>query len=193
MPPRRGLLPLWLAVLLKRQRRANIVPPAWLNVDILSSILEFETDRPEFQDSFIPPPPLPSTYSSSRGGRRRRAVPRFTLDGQKYTPSPPFVVQNTAEDNLNPNDMPTPSLPYHWFDLATILLDVASDDLVDPDRLRRLMRDLRESRMAKMRKMMEGLDATAVGGGDGLVLTGAGGMEIGEARAFMCGVAETSR
>ena len=103
------------------------------------------------------------------------------------------MVQNTAADNLNPDDMPTPSLPYHWFDLATILLDVASDDLVEPDRIRRIMRDLRETRMAKMRKMMEGLDATAVGGGDGLVLTGAGAMEIGEARAFMSGVAETLR
>lgn len=89
--------------------------------------------------------------------------------------------------------MSIPSLPYHWVDLATILLDVASDDLVEPDRIRRLVRDLREARMAKMRKLMEGLDATAVGGREGLPLTGAGAMEIGEGRGFMSGVAETLR
>ncbi|KAL1953744.1 hypothetical protein VTO42DRAFT_2308 [Malbranchea cinnamomea] len=194
IPPRRGLLPLWLAVLLKRQRHANIVPPSWLNVGVLSSILELETDHPEFRDSFLPPPPLPSSDSSkSRRGRKHSTVPHFTLDGQKYTPSPPFVTQNTAEDNLSPDDVVIPSLPYHWLELATILLDVASDDLVEPDRIRRLIRDLREARMAKMRKIMEGVDATAIGGGEGLVLTGAGAMEIGEARAFMSGVAETLR
>lgn len=74
-----------------------------------------------------------------------------------------------------------------------MLLDVASDDLVEADQIRRLIRDLREVRLAKMRIQVEGLDATAVGGGDGLPLTGVGAMEIGESRGFMSGVAETFR
>ena len=115
------------------------------------------------------------------------------MDGQKYTQSPPFLLQNTAEDDLAAEDIPIPSLPYHWVDLATTLLDVASDDLVEPDRIRRLIRDLREARMAKMRKFMEGLGATAADGREGLPLTGAGAMEIGEGRGFMSGVAETLR
>lgn len=89
--------------------------------------------------------------------------------------------------------MTAPSLPYHWLELSTVLLDVASDDLVDADQIRRLIKDLREVRLAKMRIQVKGLDATAVGGGDGLPLTGVGAMEIGESRGFMSGVAETFR
>src|SRR4051794_16860277 len=40
LPPQRSLLPLWLALLLKRQRRANIIPPQWLHPDSLSEVLE---------------------------------------------------------------------------------------------------------------------------------------------------------
>jgi GINS complex subunit 2 len=103
------------------------------------------------------------------------------------------LLENIAEDNISGDPRSALALPYHWVDIATMLLDVASDDLIDPDRIRRLIRDLREARMAKMRKLTEGLDATAVGGGEGLSLTGAGAMEIGEARGFMAGVAEMLR
>lgn len=69
-PPQRTQLPLWLALLLKRQRRANIVPPAWLAPDSLDSILRTETSF----TSFSSPPPLPSN-----------------------TTSPPFVLSATAD------------------------------------------------------------------------------------------------
>lgn len=74
-----------------------------------------------------------------------------------------------------------------------MLLDVASDDLMEGDQIRRCIRDIREVRMSKMRQLMEGVDATAVGGGDGLVLSGVGAMEVGEARGFISGAAETLR
>lgn len=73
-----------------------------------------------------------------------------------------------------------------------MLLDAASDDLVEPDQLRRLLKDLREVRMAKMRKGVDVLDAAATGGG-GVALTGVGAMEIGEGRGFVAGVVEGLR
>lgn len=41
-PPQRSQVPIWLALLLKRQKRAIIVPPAWLNTDDLETRLEEE-------------------------------------------------------------------------------------------------------------------------------------------------------
>ncbi|OAX85122.1 hypothetical protein ACJ72_00494 [Emergomyces africanus] len=197
LPPRRTDLPLWLALLLKRQRRANILPPPWLNPEALSLILEVETDRDSLGDAFSPPPPLTSNNPKDIdiAGNRNNGppAPQYTLDGQIYYPTPPFLLQNTAGDRTTASSITIPSLPYHWLELATMLLDVASDDLVEADQIRRLIRDLREVRLAKMRIQVEGLDVTAVGGGDGLPLTGVGAMEIGESRGFMSGVAETFR
>lgn len=73
-----------------------------------------------------------------------------------------------------------------------MLLDAASDDLVEPDQLRRLLKDLREVRIAKMRKGVDVLDAAATGGA-GVALTGVGAMEIGEGRGFVAGVVEGLR
>lgn len=42
-PPRRSSVPLWLAILLKRQRRATLVPPSWLTVESLESKLHDES------------------------------------------------------------------------------------------------------------------------------------------------------
>ncbi|KAI1947441.1 DNA replication protein psf2 [Ophidiomyces ophidiicola] len=192
IPPRRSSLPLWLALLLKRQRRANILPPPWLNAEWLSDFLAAETDS----DTFLPPAPLdwPSyTGKISRRDQRRGAQSgvRRTQDGQQYTPSAPFLLQNVVDDVAVPPR--TPWLPYHWLELATLLLDSASDDLVEPDQIRRIIRDIREIRMAKMRKFTEHVDITAIGGGEGLPLTGVGAMEIGEARRFLSAAAETLR
>jgi GINS complex subunit 2 len=73
-----------------------------------------------------------------------------------------------------------------------MLLDAASDDLTEPDQVRRLLKDLREVRMAKMRKRVDVLDTAAVGGG-GVLLTGVGAMEVGEMRGFVAGVVEGLR
>lgn len=73
-----------------------------------------------------------------------------------------------------------------------MLLDAASDDLVDPDQTRRLLKELREVRMAKFRAGVDVLDAAAVGGG-GVALTGVGAMEVGEGRGFVTGVVDGLR
>jgi len=73
-----------------------------------------------------------------------------------------------------------------------MLLDAASDDLVDPDQTRRLLKELREVRMAKFRAGTDVLDAAALGGG-GVALTGVGAMEIGEGRGFVTGVVDGLR
>jgi GINS complex subunit 2 len=70
-----------------------------------------------------------------------------------------------------------------------MLLDSAADDLVEPDRIRQLMRDLREVRAAKMRKGIEVLS----GEGEGVRLDGVGAMEIGEGRGFIIGVVDGLR
>jgi GINS complex subunit 2 len=73
--------------------------------------------------------------------------------------------------------------------MGEMLLEGAADDLVEPDSIRRLIRDLREVRMAKMRKGVEVL----TGEGEGIRLDGVGGMEIGESRGFIIGVIEGLR
>jgi len=154
-PPYRTPLPLWLALLLKRQRRANILPPPWLSPPSLSSILDIEKSTP----SFSPAPPLPP----------------------HTTTSPPFVPSATA-------DAPPDALPYHWLELGEMLLEAASDDIQEPDAVRRLMRDLREVRMAKMRAGVGVLE-----GGREVNMNGVGGMEVAEGRAFIGGVVDGLR
>ncbi|KAI9857361.1 MAG: DNA replication protein psf2 [Trichoglossum hirsutum] len=159
-PPHRTSLPLWLALLLKRQRRANILPPPWFHPAALTSILDLERNN---TDQFSPPPPLPPSPAGAA------------------TTSPPFLPSSTA-------DAPDRALPYHWLELGEILLDAAPDDIVEPDTVRRLMRDLREVRMAKMRAGVVVLDGSGMVG-----LKGVGGMEVGEGRAFISGVVDGLR
>ncbi|KAL1982880.1 hypothetical protein VTN96DRAFT_808 [Rasamsonia emersonii] len=194
-PPRRATLPLWLALLLKRQRRVNIVPPYWLHPESLSLILQIETENLDYTDAFSPPPPLPG--QTRRGERRRSSPPprpRRTLDGQPYYPTPPFLPQNVALTPAEASETgkDPPALPYHWLEVGNMLLDAASDDLTEPDQIRRLLKDLREVRMAKMRKGIDVLDTAATGGG-GVALTGVGAMEIGEMRGFVAGVVDGLR
>ncbi|RDI82297.1 hypothetical protein Vi05172_g7739 [Venturia inaequalis] len=128
-PPHRKNIPLWLALLLKKQRRANIAPPPWLRIHSLQGILDHEID-PE-NPAFSPPPKPPLGAS---------------------TTTAPFL--DSAISTAPPN-----ALPYHWQELGEILLQAAPDDFEDVDQVRRLMRDLREVRMAKIRKGTEVLDA----------------------------------
>ena len=167
MPPQRTNLPLWLALLLKRQKRANILPPPWLHPDALSDILDLETTH--FKDTFSPPPPLPSTKNDSYGSRN-------------IQPSYPFVLSSTA-------DSPADALPYHYLELSSMLLESAADDLIEPDTIRRLLRDLREVRMAKLRKGVSVLS----GEGEGVRLDGVGAMEVAEQGAFIRGVVDNLR
>lgn len=134
-PPHRSNVPLWLALLLKRQRRANILPPPWLNSHSLSAILDHEIENAE---TFSPQP---------------RLSPQPAPNALQF--SPPFLSNSTA-------DAAADALPYHWLELGEMLLQSASDDFEDPDNVRKLLRGLREVRMAKLRAGVEVLDA---GGG----------------------------
>lgn len=134
-PPHRSNIPLWFALLLKRQRRANIAPPPWLHPTSLAAILQFETEQSK--DAFSPPPRLPPSADGSN------------------TTSPPFLPSSIT-------DAAADALPYHWLELGEILLEAAPDDFEEPDQVRRLMRDLREVRMAKLRA---GVDVLVAGGG----------------------------
>ncbi|KIX02362.1 uncharacterized protein Z518_08303 [Rhinocladiella mackenziei CBS 650.93] len=167
IPPQRSTLPLWLAILLKRQRRANIMPPPWLYAESLEEILDLETKH--FQDSFSPPPQIPPTRQTDHMG-------------MSFYTSSPFV------DSCTANAFPT-ALPYHWFEISEMLLESASDDVPEPDRVRQLLRDLREVRLAKMRKEVEPL----TGDGQGVRLDGVGAMEISESRGFVTGVMDGLR
>ncbi|KAF2013816.1 GINS complex, PSF2 component [Aaosphaeria arxii CBS 175.79] len=124
-PRRRAVLPLWLALLLKRQRRANIIPPPWLNPHSLKAVLDDETKNDE---RFSPPPRLPPV-----------APDTTTIF------SPPFLPSSTA-------DAAPDALPYHWLELGEMLLEAAEDDFEDPESVRRYLRDLREVRLSKVRR-----------------------------------------
>ncbi|EHY52989.1 DNA replication protein psf2 [Exophiala dermatitidis] len=167
MPPQKTTLPLWLAILLKRQRRANIVPPPWLYPEALEEILELETEH--FPDSFSLPPVIPPARQTD-------------FMGKSFYASPPFVESCTA--SAVPN-----ALPYHWYELSEMLLNAASDDVSEPDRVRQLLRDVREVRLAKMRKEVEHLS----GDGEGTRLDGLGAMELSESRGFLTGVIDGLR
>ncbi|KAL4871813.1 DNA replication complex GINS protein psf2 [Aspergillus spectabilis] len=191
IPPRRATVPLWLALLLKRQRRANIFPPPWLHPESLSLILDIETQHQDYQHAFSPPPPLPGQPNLRDRGQGSTARPRYTPEGQRYYPTPPFLPQNVAHDQAFDDGEP-PTLPFHWLEVGTMLLDVAGDDVVDPDQTRRLLKELREVRSAKIRSGVEVLDDAAAAGG-GVALTGVGAMEIGEGRGFIGGVVDGLR
>ncbi|KAH7389491.1 GINS complex subunit Psf2 [Phaeosphaeria sp. MPI-PUGE-AT-0046c] len=131
-PPHRNSVPLWLALLLKRQRRANILPPPWLNTHSLGAILDHEI---EHNETFSPPPRLPPQPSNN------------TLPV-----SAPFLPNNTSDAGAD-------ALPYHWLELGEMLLEAAPDDFEEPDEVRKQLRSLREVRMAKLRSGIEVLDA----------------------------------
>ncbi|KAK4125640.1 GINS complex, PSF2 component [Parathielavia appendiculata] len=184
-PPHRADLPLWFALLLKKQRRANIIPPPWLHPSSLAEIIHHETKvAPE---SFSDPPPAPSRADPANPGliaRRPAARPQQQL-------SPPFIPSCTAAS-------PAGYLPYHWQELAEALLAHAGDDvaaafgggLAASGEVRGLLRDLVEVRAAKMRSSTADPD----GFGGGLMsLRGVGAMELAENRGFVLGVVDGVR
>ncbi|KAM0711696.1 hypothetical protein Q7P35_001063 [Cladosporium inversicolor] len=176
-PPFPTPLPLWLALLLKRQRRANIQPPAWLNPASLETILDFETAETTaavFSPSPILPPP---TTTSANPEDETPYLAHDTLEL-----STPFLKDtHTARAQAR-------ALPYHWLELGHLLLTHASDDIEEADTVRRLLRDLREVRMSKLRKGFRVLE-----GGAGLQINGVGGMEVAEVRGFVGGVVDGLR
>ncbi|KXJ85827.1 putative DNA replication complex GINS protein [Microdochium bolleyi] len=175
-PPHRAQLPLWLAVLLKKQRRANIVPPPWLHPASLQDIVNYETT---IEPAAFSPPPPPPMRSDGRGGARSFGGDHKPGD---QLLSPPFLPSCTA-------DAPSGHLPYHWLEVSEALLAHAADDIPSAAEVRTLLRDLQEVRAAKMRGSTTQLQA-----GDGVVpLRGVGAMELAESRGFVSGVVEGVR
>ncbi|PPQ77659.1 hypothetical protein CVT25_011094 [Psilocybe cyanescens] len=70
------------------------------------------------------------------------------------------------------------SLPFRFTEIAKVILDVASDDLENPDKIRSLMKDLREARQAKSREGLKTLDHSE------LSLPNLCSMEINEIRPY---------
>ncbi|RYP82027.1 hypothetical protein DL770_005710 [Monosporascus sp. CRB-9-2] len=189
-PPHRAELPLWLALLLKKQRRANILAPPWLHPASLQDIINHETKvDPE---AFSPPPP-PPMRPDGRGGLRPYSYAHTqppnphasTTTATSMTAlSPPFLPSCTQA-------APSGYLPYHWLELAEALLAHAADDVPSAAEVRALLRDLQEVRAAKLRAGTAQLDD---GGGGGVVgLRGVGAMELAENRAFVLGVVDGVR
>ncbi|KAI5463852.1 hypothetical protein BGZ63DRAFT_423160 [Mariannaea sp. PMI_226] len=175
-PPHRNNLPLWLALLLKKQRRASIISPPWLHPDSLRDIIHHETKVDP--QGWAPPPPPPAR-ADGRGNARR--LNSFMDD--EVVLSPPFLPSCTA-------DAPSGALPYHWFELAEMLLAHAADDIPASAEIRSLLRDLQEVRAAKMRASTAELE----NGVDGVMsLRGVGAMELAESRGFVTGVVDGVR
>ncbi|KAJ9650272.1 DNA replication protein psf2 [Neophaeococcomyces mojaviensis] len=188
IPPQRATLPLWLALLLKRQRRINVLPPPWLDPENLREILELETTH--FGESFTPAPALPALDVDPLQARREKSrsgltsgvggvvAPRLTdAEGRSLYLSPPFVASCTADAAPN-------ALPYHYLEFSQLLLDAAPDDLQQPDTISNLLRDIREVRQAKMRRGYEAI----TDGSEGVNLDGVGAMEVSESRGFITDV-----
>ncbi|PSK34512.1 hypothetical protein B9Z65_8838 [Elsinoe australis] len=175
-PPFPAPLPLWYALLLRRQNRCNIRPPSWLSLSSLQSILDFELEHAG--EAFSPGPRLgPSTTPSSHDTDPARQELAYSsqavglngtgyLESQNLEPSSPFLGHCTADAQRD-------ALPYHWLEMAHLLLAHCSGDIEDADGVRRLVRDLREVRMAKLRRGIGVLDA-----GAGVQMNGVGGMEV---------------
>ncbi|KJA29835.1 hypothetical protein HYPSUDRAFT_31836 [Hypholoma sublateritium FD-334 SS-4] len=70
------------------------------------------------------------------------------------------------------------SLPFRFTEIAKVILDVASDDVENPDKLRSLLKDLREARQAKSREGLKTLDHSE------LSLSNLCSMEINEIRPY---------
>ncbi|KAI3317429.1 GINS complex, PSF2 component [Xylariaceae sp. AK1471] len=200
-PPHRAELPLWLAILLKKQRRANIVPPPWLLPASLQEIIHQETNLDP--EGFSPPPP-PPMRSDGRGMARPYAATTTTIttrNGNRYSGgnresgggdsgggekelilAPPFLPSCTQ-------DAPSGYLPYHWLEMAETLLAHAADDIPSAPEVRALLRDLQEVRAAKMRASTRHLE----GGGGVLNIRGVGAMELADSRGFVLGVVDGVR
>ncbi|KAG5912618.1 DNA replication protein psf2, partial [Claviceps sorghi] len=164
--------------LLAKQRRANIVPPPWLHPDSLRDVIRHETKVDT--TGWAPPPPPPSR-ADARGNATR--IGDALSDPPGTVLSPPFLPSCTT-------DSPSGHLPYHWFELAEMLLAHAGDDMVSASEVRSLLRDLQEVRAAKMRSSTAQLE----NGVDGVMsLRGVGAMELAESRGFVTGVVEGVR
>ncbi|KAJ3055397.1 DNA replication protein psf2 [Rhizophlyctis rosea] len=88
----------------------------------------------------------------------------------------PERLQANIEDEANRPAFS--ALPFHYMEIAHLLLDCASDDIPRADLVRTLLRDLRERRQAKARQGLQTLDPHY------LQMDNLGLMEMNEIRPF---------
>lgn len=150
------------------------MPPPWLHPDSLRAIVNHETKIDT--TGWAPPPPPPARADSAGNAKRIGRDDEVVL-------SPPFLPSCTAS-------APTGALPYHWFEMAEVLLAHAGDDITSSGEVRSLLKDLQEVRGAKMRASTAALE----GGVDGVMsLRGVGAMELAENRGFVTTVVDGVR
>eukprot|EP00945_MAST-04E_sp_MAST-4E-sp1_P000630 g630.t1 len=82
------------------------------------------------------------------------------------------------------------TLPHHYSEIASMLFEVASDDIEQPDRLRTLVEDIANIRQTKLRKGMESvMENVKVGGSPNVSLTGIAALEMNKIRpSFLHGL-----
>ncbi|KAI9247879.1 DNA replication complex GINS protein PSF2 [Sporodiniella umbellata] len=110
---------IWMALLLKRENKCNIVCPEWLTVESLKQRQEEEETNPEFS-----------------------------------------------------------KLPFHYMEIAQLLIDTAADDIPNVGQIRGLLKNLRETRQAKARLGLDYLDDKYLG------MNNLSLMEVNEIRPF---------
>ncbi|EGW35077.1 uncharacterized protein SPAPADRAFT_64268 [Spathaspora passalidarum NRRL Y-27907] len=92
-----------------------------------------------------------------------------------------YLKEKHEEELRKPNQFS--DLPWHWQEIAKILLARAQDDLSDPShQLRSVIQDLREIRLVKSRKGLKELNESNIS------LNGLSLLEINELRPFVLGV-----
>ncbi|OBZ76600.1 DNA replication complex GINS protein PSF2 [Grifola frondosa] len=86
-----------------------------------------------------------------------------------------FLQERLARETSEPDFS---ELPFRFSEVAKVLLDVAPDDIPNPDKVRSLLKDIREARQAKSREGLAKLDHSE------LRLPNLCAMEINEIRPF---------
>lgn len=167
------------------------MPPAWLHPASLTEIIRQETHADP--NAFSKPPPPPARADSRGFAHRVNTSPSGggggggggdDDDGADVLLSPPFLPSCVAE-------APAGYLPYHWLEIAEMLLTQAGDDMpASAGEVRGLLRDLVEVRAAKTRSSTTQLESF---GGGVMNLRGVGAMELAENRGFVLGIVDGVR
>jgi len=86
-----------------------------------------------------------------------------------------YLQERLSRETSNPEFS---QMPFRFAEISKVLLDVASDDFQNPDKIRSLLKDIREARQAKSREGLSKLDHSE------LSLPNLCAMEINEIRPF---------
>lgn len=86
-----------------------------------------------------------------------------------------YLKAKVDSEILNPDQFT--DLPFHYTEVAKVLLDIAPDSIQHPGRVRSLLKDLREARQAKLRNNLGSIDFTVI-----VDLPNLSSMEINEIR-----------